>query len=92
VSPKMGMKINIQKTECQFLGERSKKFCLGGKDTNWGKLRTLCIWEGSLIHRRGLTRMWKGELGWRWEHGTGEGTGEGVELQITEQGHKDMHV
>ena len=28
VSQKMGMKINTQKTECQFLGERNKKFCL----------------------------------------------------------------
>jgi len=28
VSQKMGIKINIQKTECQFLGEGNKKFCL----------------------------------------------------------------
>src|SRR6218665_3627724 len=28
VSQKMGMKISIQKTECQFLGEENKKFRL----------------------------------------------------------------
>ena len=59
------------------------------KDRNWSKRRTLCIWEGRSAHKRGLIRMWNGELVWR---GDLAGAGEYVELQGTEQGHKNTHV
>src|SRR6218665_283025 len=66
VSQKMGMKINIQKTKCYFLGEANKEFHLEVEGQELEQTENLAYLKGSIAHRRGLTRMWKGELDWCW--------------------------
>src|SRR6218665_1836541 len=70
VSPKIGMKTECHRRQnANFWEKETRSFAFRWKDRNWSKRRTLCIWEGISAHKRGLTRLWKGELGWRGELG-----------------------
>src|SRR6218665_4225591 len=87
VSQKMGMKINIKKTECLFLGDGNKKFPREVEGEEMEQIEnfvylgvcTSSTQEGSdkdVERRIGLARF------------PLPGAGEGMELQGTEQGHK----
>src|SRR6218665_240966 len=69
VSQKMGMKISIQKTKCQYLGEGNKKFRLEVEGQELEQTENFVYLGGNISTKEGLTRMWKGELGWRGELG-----------------------
>jgi len=86
------MKISIQKTECQFLGEGNKKFCLEVEGLelehmeNCVYLYLLCIskQEGSdkdVEKRIGLARGTWQVLGKVWNS-----------KELSKEGHKNTHV
>ena len=62
VEQKMGMKINIKKTECQFLGEGNKKFRLEVEGQELEQTENFVYLE----KRRKGELGWRGELGRRW--------------------------
>ena len=53
---KMGIKIKIQKTECQFLGEGNKKFRLEVEGQELEQTKNF-VYLGEISHKRGLTRI-----------------------------------
>ena len=84
------MKINIQKTDCQFSGEENKKFRLEVVGQELDQTENVVYLEGNTSTQKGS------DTGCGKKNSVGEGkvagAGEGVELQGTEQDHKDTHV
>ena len=54
VSQKMGMKVNIQKTECQFLGEGNKKFRLEAEGEELEQTNNFVYLGGNISTHRDL--------------------------------------
>ena len=88
--PKMGMKISIQKTECQFLGEGNKKFRLEVEGQDFEQTENFVYLRGNIRTQEGSDKDVERRIGVG--EGNLAGAGESVKLQGTEQGLKNTHA
>ena len=69
--PKMGMKISIQKTECQFLGEGNKKFRLEVEGQELEQTENFVYMGGNISTQEGSDKDVERRIGlakgtWQW--------------------------